>query len=281
MSARARRARVTLQPRRLWSLRVSLSAGRWLIYALAVVGVIATTRSLVAPVRERVVVTSAVSAPDVSAQWFALTFTRAYLTWSADPSLHQDALSPFLASTDDPDGGLTSAPGSTEQVSWLAIAGERDGPEGEHGYTVAAATGRGAIRYLAVAVARGADGDEMLARYPALVGAPTAGRAGELDGADLPAVTNPAVVAVLERALHNYVDASAENLAADLAPGAEVATVAPGLSLRGVLRLAVEPSGAVLATVVAADPQRDLFTLAFELMLAEVGGRWEITRIQS
>jgi len=281
MSARRHRARVTLEPRRLWSLRVSRSAARWLLYAVALVGVIATARGLVAPVPERVVVTSAASVPDASAQWFALTFTRAYLTWSADPSIHQDALSAFLASADDPDGGLTPAGGSTEHLSWLAIASERNGPDGEHDYTVAAATAAGAIRYLALAVARGADGDEMLARYPALVGAPTAGRAGELDGADLPAVTNPAVIAVLERALHNYVDSSAENLAADLASHADVAAVPVGLALRGVVRLAVEPSGAVLATVLVADPQRDLFTLAYELTLAQIGGRWEITRIQS
>jgi hypothetical protein len=281
MTARSSRARVALEPRRLWSLRVSLGFTRWVLYAVALLGVIATARNVISPPHERIAVAQAPRVFDASAQWFALSFARAYLTWSADPSLHQGALSPFLASADDPDGGLTPAGGSSEQVRWLAIAGARDGTGGEHDYTVAAGTVGGSVRYLAVAVAPGADGREVLARYPALVGAPIAARAGELDGPGLEQVTNSAVIGVLERALRNYVDSSAENLTADLATGAAVAPVAAGLSLREVVRLAVEPSGAVLASVLAADAQGDLFTLAYEVTLAQLGGRWEITRIQS
>jgi hypothetical protein len=48
-----------------------------------------------------------------------------------------------------------------------------------------------------------------------------------------------------------------------------------------VVRLAVEPSGVVLATLLAADVRGDLFTLAYEFTLRQIGGRWEITRIQS
>jgi hypothetical protein len=113
------------------------------------------------------------------------------------------------------------------------------------------------------------------------VGAPRPAPAGDLDGPTLETVGNPELVAVLQRAMRNYVDDSAENLAADLAPAADVAPVAGGLTLRSVVRLAVERSGVVLATVLATDSDGDLFTLAYEVTLAQVGGRWEITRIQS
>jgi len=274
-------ARVTLEPRRLWSLRASLGLTRWVLYVVALVGVIATARNTISPSRTRTVVMQAPRVIDASAQWFALSFTRAYLTWSADPSVHQNALRPFLDAAADPDGGLTPAGASSQQVLWVAIADARNGRAGEHDYTVAAGIAGGSVRYLAVAVARAADGREMLARYPALVGAPAPARAGGLDGAGLENVSNPSVVGVLQRALRNYVDSSADNLAADLAPGASVAPIVAGLALRAVVRLAVEPSGAVLASVLAGDSRGDLFTLAYEVTLARLGGRWEITRIQS
>ena len=280
MSERVPRGRVTLERRRLWSLRVSLGAARWVLYAVALVGVLATARNAIAPPFQRLVVAPAPRASDAGAQWFALRFARAYLSWSRDPSVHQRALAPFLASAVDADAGLTPAAGSAEQVRWLAIAGERDGAGGQQDYTVAADTGAGAVRYLEVAVARGSDGGEMLARYPALVDAPTADRASALDGAGLPPVTNAAVVAVLDRALRNYIGSSGQNLAADLAPRALVDAVAPGLSLRSIQRLGVEPSGAVLATVLAGDRGGAAFTLAYEVSVTQLAGRWEITRIE-
>jgi hypothetical protein len=42
----------------------------------------------------------------------------------------------------------------------------------------------------------------------------------------------------------------------------------------------VEPSGAVLATVVAGDAGGDAFTLAYEISVRALAGRWEITRIE-
>jgi hypothetical protein len=280
MSARSHRARVTLERRRLWTLRVLLSATRWVLYAVALCGVLATARYAIAPPPQQLLVAGSPRVSDAGAQWFALRFVRAYLTWSGDLSGHQRALSPFLASADDPDGGLTPAAGSAEQVLSLTIAGERDRAGGEQDYVVAADTGAGVVRYVAVAVARGPDGGQVLVHYPALVAGPTPDRANALDGASLPVVTNAAVVAVLDRALRNYLGSSDQNLAADLAPGALVDPVAAGLSLRGVQRLAVERSGAVLATVVASDRSGSAFTLAYEISVTELGGRWEITRLE-
>jgi hypothetical protein len=281
MSSSANQAHVTVERRRLRSLRISLAATRWVLYAVALVGVVSAARNAVAPPRAQRVIASGPRQSDAGAEWFALSFARAYLTWSSDPSTHESALRAFVDGADDPDVGLAPATGSGEQVSWLAVAGERDGPDGVHDYTVAAGTGGGAVRYLSVAVATAAGGDEVLARYPALVTAPTAARAGGLDGAELPTLTNAAVIAVLDRAARNYVNSSSDNLAADLATGATVVPVEAGLTLRSLLRLAVEPSGAVLATLLAADARGDLFTLAYEFTVRQIGGRWEITRIQS
>jgi hypothetical protein len=281
MSSSPNQAHVTVERRRLRSLRISLAATRWVLYAVALVGVVSAARNAVAPPRAQRVIASGPRQSDAGAEWFALSFARAYLTWSSDPSTHESALRAFVDGADDPDVGLAPATGSGEQVSWLAVAGERDGPDGVHDYTVAAGTGGGAVRYLSVAVATAAGGDEVLARYPALVTAPTAARAGGLDGAELPTLTNAAVIAVLDRAARNYVNSSSDNLAADLATGATVVPVEAGLTLRSLLRLAVEPSGAVLATLLAADARGDLFTLAYEFTVRQIGGRWEITRIQS
>ena len=274
------RARVTLEPRRMWRLRASFGATRWVLCAVALAGVLATARIAIAPPHDTIIVAPAPHTADAGAQWFALSFARAYLAWSADPAVRQGALSPFLAPSLDPGAGVTLAGGS-EQPRWLAIAGELDRPGGERDYTVAAGVGAGTVVYLAVAVARGSHGSEVLARYPALVGAPVPDRASRLDGGGLPAVTNPLVVAVLDRALANYVDSSEENLSADLAPHASVVPIAAGLSLRSVLRLAAQAPGSVLATVAVADARGNVFTLAYELNLALLGGRWEITQIQS
>ncbi len=274
------RARVTLEPRRMWRLRASFGATRWVLCAVALAGVLATARNAIAPPHDTLVVTPAPHTADARSQWFALSFARAYLAWSPDRAVRQAALSAFLGPSLDPDAGVTFAGGS-QQPRWLAVAGELDRPGGERDYTVAAGIGADTVVYLAVAVARGSHGAEVLARYPALVGAPVPERASRLDGAGVAAITNPLAVAVLDRALRNYVDASEENLAADLAPHAIVVPIAPGLSLRRVLRLAAQGPESVLATVAVADARGNVFTLAYELKVALLGGRWEITQIRS
>jgi hypothetical protein len=278
MSSERPRARVTVAPRRLWSLRASLGATRWVLYLVAIVGVLATARNAIAPPHERVVVTSTEHQPDAAAEWFALSFARAYLTWTSNPATHETALAPFVGVGADSDAGLTPAAGSSERVSWVAVAGEHDAVAGERDYTIAAGLASGATRYLAVAV--DAAGTPTLMRYPALVAPPPPAPAVALDGSGLPPVTDAALVAVLTRALTNYIGSSSENLAADLAPGARVAPVAKGLTLRAIPRLAIQGADSVLAVVTAADAEGDVFTLGYEVALAQLGGRWEITGIQ-
>jgi len=275
-------ARVTIEPRRLWSLRASLAATRWLLYTAALAGIATTVRNAIAPATARTIRTPSPASPasgDAAGQWFALRFARAYLTWSLDPSEQERSLAPFL--TGGADAGISPPPRSVERVGWEAIAGARAQADGATDYTVAVQIAAGAVRYLALAVGRGTGGHPTLLRYPALVGAPATTPAGSLDGSGLPTLDDPPLAAVLLRALRNYTAASGENLAADLAPGARVDTVAPGLSLRGVVRLAVEGPGEVLATVVASDSAGGAYTLGYEVSVTQLGGRWEITRIES
>ena len=177
MSAGSPRGHVTLEPRRLWSLRISLGATRWVLYAVALCGVLATARNAIAPPLQRLVAVETPRASDADAQWLALRFVRAYLTWSADPLVQERSLAPFLGFADDPDAGMTPAVGSSEQVRWVAIAGARSLPGGEQDYTVAADTGRGTVRYVEIVLRRGPHGGEVLAHYPAFVAAPAPERA--------------------------------------------------------------------------------------------------------
>ena len=274
-------ARVTLERRRLWSVRASRAIARWLLCALALAGIAASVRSAIAPAAPRTVaVVSTRPTSDAAAQWFALQFARAYLTWTADASLRERALAPFLGAGQSAAAGAVAAPGGAEHVRSVAIADEHAGAVGnESDYTVAATVDSGAVRYLMVAVQRGPGGGEQLARYPALVGAPTPVPSTSLDGSGLPSLAVPALAAVLDRALRNYLAGSGENLAADLAVGARVTPVAPGLSFAAVARLAVEPTGGVLATVLVADAGGETYTLSYEVSVVELGGRWEITDI--
>jgi len=276
MSGVGRRARVTLTRRRMSTIRVSLGAMRWMLALVAAAGLAAAVRDVVAPIAGRAVRVASVSEPDTSGQWFALRFARAYLTWSGDPGAQQAALAPFLHPSDDPSAGVTPAPTGAETIRSLAVASDRLSADGAHEVTVAAQVGPDAWRYLVVPVALDG-GSPVLAHYPALVAGPLAGRAGALDGAALPTLANAQAIAMLQRALRNYVTGSEQNLAADLAPGARIEAAAPGLALRSIERLAVEPSGSVLATVTAADAGGAAFTLAYTVELAELDGRWEIT----
>jgi hypothetical protein len=249
-----------------------------MLYIVAAAGVTATARNAIDRPVQRTVVISTRQPSDARFSWFAVSFGRAYLAWSSNPLVHQRDLSQFVTPTGDRDVGLTPAPATSQQVSWVGIAAETTGPARLHVYIVAVATQRG-VRYLAVPVAQGSAGRPVLARYPSLVAAPAIDESAALDGGSLPAVTNGGASAVLNRALRNYVGGSAENLAADLAPGAPVQPVGSGLTLRAVVRLALEPSGVVLATVRASDATGDVFTLAYQVSLRESHGRWEITRI--
>ena len=209
---------------------------------------------------------------------------RARVPWLVGRSVRSRAwLAPFLGPAVDPDAGLAPVPGSAEQVRWVAIAGERTGAGGERATTPSRPTrGSGALRYLAVAVARRPGGGEPLARYPALVGGAGAGprRARSTARACRP-LADPALAAVLDRALRNYLGGSEREPRGRprprrtrrrrSRPGFRCAVAAA----RGRAHGARARDGARRPT-----PAGDAYTLGYEVSVDELGGRWEITRIE-
>jgi hypothetical protein len=277
------RPTVTVTARPLWRMRLARELPRRLLHALATVGLLACTRYTIDPPRAALpaALLHRPAPPDISAEGFATLFTRRYLTWEArNPEAREEALAPFVGSGVEADAGLTPPADSEQRVQWAQIVQEREPRPGEHVYTVAAQTDTAGLLYLTVSVARAAGGALALAGYPAFVGAPAAGPA-QLAAEHLRPVEEAALSTVVQRALRNYLADSAGELAADLASGARVSLPALGLALQSLQSLRwASGGGAVLAVVQAADRRGAQYTLAYELDVTRVQGRWEISAIQ-
>lgn len=164
-------------------------------------------------------------------------------------------------------------------MDWVEVVQERESAPGQRVYTVAAQTDTAGLLYLTVSVGRASDGSLGLVGYPAFVGAPSSGPA-HLD-VQLHEVGDPALATVIERALRNYLAASAGELAADLTSDARVSLPAIGLSLLHVQRIDWLPDGrSVLAVVQAQDGRGTQYTLGYEMNVALAQGRWEVSAIQ-
>jgi hypothetical protein len=219
--------------------------------------------------------------PDLAAQGFASLFVRAYLTWNAaDPQAHERNLASFAGPGVEPDAGQQPPSSSEQQVQWTEVVQEREPGPGEHVYTVAAQTDSAGLQYLTVNVVRTTGGKLVLGSYPAFVGAPATGPAQTHQ--HLREVNEPALATVVGRALRNYLSASGSELAADLTGNARVSLPTVALSLESVQRLNWAPgTGAVLAVVQAQDGRGTRYTLSYELDVAQVQGRWEVSAIQT
>ena len=88
-------------------------------------------------------------------------------------------------------------------------------------------------------------------------------------------------VTVLERGLRNYLAGAADELAADLAPGAEVSLPSSGLVLQSLQRPSWAAPGVVLAVLQARDQRGVQYTLAYEVRVGLQDGRWEISAIET
>jgi Conjugative transposon protein TcpC len=275
-------AQVRIGTRPLWQIRVAREWPRYLLSALAVAGLAASARFAIDPPRPQAPAAAVhiPAPPDLAAEGFAVRFARSYLTWNgAEPQAHEDALAPFVGPGIDPDAGLQPPASGEQRVEAAEVVQGRESAPDEHVYTVAAQTDDAGLLYLTVSVLRTAEGSLALGGYPAFVGAPASGPAQTQ--AHLREVGEPVLVTVLERALRNYLAASASELAADLTASAHVSLPAAALTLESVQRLDWAPSaGAVLAVVAAADACGPHYTLAYELDVARVEGRWEISAIQ-
>jgi hypothetical protein len=251
--------------------------------ALAVWGIAASARFALAPPRPAARAPALVSdeRTDRAAEGYAVLFARRYLTWTgAEPLASSRGLEPFAATWSEPDLGLRLPPNGEQRVEWAEVVQAREPARGEHVYTVAAQTDSEGLLYLTVSVRRGGDGAVALAGYPALVGAPDYGSAEP--SARLPEVTDATLQTVVERALRNYLAGSESNLAADLTDGAHVSLPRLGLALESMSRLHWAPGGgAVIAAVIAQDGRGVRYALAYELDVARVAGRWEVSAVQT
>jgi len=204
---------------------------------------------------------------DAPSRDFALQFARAYLSYdAARPGARARALAPFLPEGLDSGAGFFAAAGE-RRVRWAQVASDQRALAGGRVITVAAAVStQRAPLYLAVTVRHERGRPLALVGYPAFVGAPS------IDTATAPPprleVEEPAVRAVIERVIRNYLAGSGPNLAADLS--AEAIVTLPTVALRArsldqLVWVAGPGSGAVLATLTATDPSGATYTLAYEL----------------
>lgn len=278
-------ARVTVRARPLWRLRAARELIRWLLQALAVTGILASARFTLAPPRPVLQTASSHSpAPaDLPAEGFAALFTRRYLSWNAqDPEAHRRGLAQFVGPGMDPDAGLRLPTAGEQQVQWVQVVQVRLGALAEHVYTVAAQTDTAGLLYLTVNVVREPGGALALGGYPAVVGAPATAPGGGGQGGHAREVEDPALAMVVRRALRNYLSGSGSELAADLTGNARVSLPGIALSLASVTQLDwASGGGAVLAQVLAQDERGAQYTLAYELDVTDVQGRWEVSAIQT
>jgi Conjugative transposon protein TcpC len=277
------RANVSMSVRPLWRLKLAREVPRYALCALSVAGVVASARFAIAPPRPAALPLSLRKPllPDRGAEGYASLFARRYLTWSAiEPQASQRALAAFTGPGIEPDAGLQLPSRGEQRVEWIDLVQQREPTAGTHVYTLAVQTDTAGLIYLTVSVARLRDGSLALAGYPAFVGAPASSPA--ISPARLREVGDPALNTVIQRALRNYLDASADELAADLTGGARIALPASALTLESVRHLNWAPGGgSVLALVQAQDERGVQYTLSYELDVASRDGRWEISAIQT
>lgn len=276
-------ARVAIDTQPMWRIRLVRELPRVLLLGASVAGLFASARFAIAPPRAYVTGRERPSASpqDLAAEGFAQLFARRYLTWAAnDPEARQRALAGFAGSDVEAGFGSQSPSSGEEQVQWTEVVQERTAGPGQRVYTVAAQTDAAGLVYLAVPVQRATGGPLELAGYPAFVGPPASGPANVTG--EPREVTDPALATVVERSLRNYLAGSASELAADLSAGARVSLPAQPLTLEAMQRLAWSPEGgdAVTATVQAQDGRDARYTLAYDLDVVRVSGRWEVTAIE-
>jgi hypothetical protein len=282
MARESLRPTVSIAARPLWQIRLARELPRYLVCALSVVGLAASARFAIAPPRPAAPARPqrASSPPDLAAEGYASLFARRYLTWdAAHPQASQRALMALVGTGTEPYAGLRLPPSGEQRVEWVEVVQEREPVPAEHVYTIAAQTDTAGLLYMTVSLVRRADGSLALTGYPAFVGAPASSPA-QTPGR-LREVGDPALATVVERALRNYLAASASELAADLTSAARVSLPGLALSLESMQRLDWSRGGSsVLAVVQAQDGRGVQYTLAYELDVERQEGRWEVSAVQ-
>jgi Conjugative transposon protein TcpC len=280
----SRAATVSLRATPLWRIRLLQDLPRWLLRAAAAAGLIASARFAIAPPRPQLSARpdAGVRPLDPEAEGFASLFARAYLTWQqGDPEARRKALEALGGSGLALEAGAQPPPQGSQQVLFEQVVQEREPQADLHVYSIAVETEPQGLLYLTVPVLHRPGGDLSIAGYPAFVGPPISAPAQPLlqSGAEVQEV---ALRTVVERALRNYLAPAPSDLAADLAPGARVSPPPQGLALESLQSLswALAASNVVVAQVAVTGPAGARYTLAYELQVRDVAGRWEVAAIQ-
>lgn len=271
----------TIEQRSMRSIRLAARAPRWAVLATAA---LLSTRAIVdmampaAP--PGVVVRPATPAASAAGlDGFAEGFARAYLTFDASaPQRREFALAPYLAPGADPHAWFALPSAGRQRVAWTASVGQRRLDRIRTAVTVdALIDGAQTPTRLAVVVSGSAERPAVV-EPPALVGTPAPSRdPQELDRDE---VDDPQLVAVVRRALTNYLGGQAENLRADLAPGADLPTPGRRLRVTGDPRVEHAGRGRVSAEVVAEDRRGAVYTLRYELAVVR-RDRWYLADLLS
>lgn len=275
------RASVSIRSHPLWRIRLVREGPRYLLCAASLAGLLASARFAIAPPSPPAAVAHPLGAtPDRAAEGYAALFARRYLSWDAAADQpYARALEPFLGSAIEADAGLVLPASGEQRVAWVEVVQAREPAAGVHVYTLAAQTDSAGLLFLTVGVQRSADGALQLSGYPAFVGPPASEPAR--GPAQLQEVSDARLATVVQRALRNYLGDAPGELAADLAAGARVSLPSLALTIDSLLRLDWStPGRSVQAVLQAHDARGVQYTLAYELDVVRVQGRWEIAAVQ-
>jgi hypothetical protein len=261
-------------------LRLAAAAGRWLLVAVALAGIAASARFLIAP-PPPILRTVAAPREDQAARATAAAFARAYLTLDGQ---RPDAARAQLATFTGADVAAQLAPDTPplvrQRVRWVDVVSDRSAGPRSRTVLVAADTDRGGLVHLAVSVERRDDGTLRIVGEPALVGGPIVTDADPDPDARRAEVTDPALTEVCRRALGNYLSGAAGNLAADLSPTAHVSLPDLPLRLERVRALRWTVAGrSVVAAVQARDRDGVRYALRYAIDVVRARDRWEIAAL--
>ena len=215
---------------------------------------------------------------DLAAEGFAAELATRYLAYdAADPDRRTESLRALAGDGLGTDLGLEPPPRITQRVRSARVVQDQAAIAGGRLITVAVDTDRHGLLHLSVPVIRDRAGRLRLSGYPALIGAPEiAGSAPSTHRS----VDDEALRRVARRAVANYLARDAEDLQADLAPGARVSLPALALAADGDADVAVAGPGGVLVTVRARDADGARYTLTYELGVVRTD-RWYVTAVQA
>ncbi|HEX3692758.1 MAG TPA: conjugal transfer protein [Solirubrobacteraceae bacterium] len=273
---------VTVTPTPIWRLRLRRQAPRYMLQALAALGLLASARYAIDPPAPRIVHVTVGDAAgaDRAAEGFAALFASRYLSFqAADPEAHRQALAPYIGAEMEPDAGFQPPEGISQRVLWTQVVAAEAQAGGRLLYTVAVQTEPSGLLYLSVGVVHTSNRALAITGYPAIVGAPPIAAAPSQS--QLSEVSDGALTTVLDRALRNYLAGSESELAADLSAHARVAPPNASMALEAIQSLGWEPGGhSVLSLVRVRDRAGGRYTLAYRLYVLAAAGRWEVSGIE-